>query len=62
MTMTTDTPVEPETPAESSKTLVVYFSGSGNTEAVAETIADTLNADIFQITPAEPYTSAVWIG
>lgn len=39
------------------KTLVVYFSATGNTKAVAETIAETLKADTFEITPAEPYTS-----
>ena len=35
-----------------------YFSASGNTEAVAETIADTLNADLFELVPADPYTDA----
>ncbi len=40
-----------------SKVLVAYFSATGNTKAVAETIADELGADIFEITPAEPYTS-----
>jgi len=47
-----------ETPGTSSgsKVLVVYFSASGNTEAVAETIADTLNADLFALVPADPYT------
>ena len=41
-----------------SRTLVAYFSASGNTEAVAQTIADTLDADLFEITPADPYTDA----
>lgn len=48
----------PNTPTTRGETLVVYFSGSGNTEAVAKTIADTLTADVFEITPADPYTSA----
>ena len=38
------------------RTLVVYFSGSGNTEAVAETIAGILDADLFELVPADPYT------
>lgn len=48
--------VEPA--AESGRTLVVYFSATGNTEAVAGYIAETLNADTFVITPEVPYTSA----
>ena len=49
-----EAPVEPE----SGKTLVVYFSASGNTKAVAEVIAKTVGADTYELTPAEPYTSA----
>lgn len=41
---------------EGKKALVVYFSWSGNTENVAESIADQTGADIFKIVPAEPYT------
>lgn len=37
--------------------LVVYYSATGSTKAAAETIAETLGADIFEIVPAEPYTS-----
>ena len=37
--------------------LVVYFSATGNTEAVAESIAENLGADIFKIVPSDPYTS-----
>ena len=45
-----------ETERESGKVLVVYYSASGNTEAVANTIAETMNADIFELEPVEPYS------
>lgn len=51
------TPPTPPTPS-GSNTLVVYFSASNNTERVANTIADELDADIFELTPVNPYTSA----
>ena len=61
------TPQEPPTTDESapqsqpeaeaaSASLVVYFSWSGNTESVANEIQAQTGADIFEITPAEPYT------
>ncbi len=40
------------------KILVVYFSATGNTKAIAETIAEGLQADIYEIVPEEPYTDA----
>lgn len=40
------------------KTLVVYFSPTGNTAAVARIIAATVKGDLFEIKPAEPYTAA----
>lgn len=49
---------EAETETESSTTLVVYFSATGNTKAIAEAIADGLQADIYEIVPEEPYTDA----
>lgn len=39
------------------KTIVVYFSASGNTKMVAELTASELGADLFEIEPAEPYTA-----
>ena len=50
-----DTPEPPTTTG--SKTLVVYFSASGSTKAVAETIADELDADIFELVPQDTYSS-----
>lgn len=44
------------TPSSINNVLVVYFSATGNTESVAERLAESLNADIFEITPADPYT------
>lgn len=40
------------------KTLVVYYSASGNTKTVAEKIAKDTNADTFEVTPKEPYSDA----
>ena len=61
---------EPETPAEAateddseeaaaettSKSLVVYFSWSGNTENVAKSIQTQTNSDLFEIVPKTPYS------
>ena len=38
------------------KTLVVYFSATGNTERVAEVIADTTGGELFELEPIDPYT------
>ena len=42
---------------EEGKTLVVYFSATGNTETAANYIAEATGADIFVLEPVEPYTS-----
>ena len=39
-------------------TLVVYFSATGTTKGVAEKIAAATDADMYEIVPAEPYSSA----
>ena len=45
------------TPTETgSKSLVVYFSWSGNTENVAKSIQSQTDSDIFEIIPATPYS------
>lgn len=41
-----------------SDTLIVYYSATGSTEAVADDIADYTGADVFVITPEQPYTEA----
>lgn len=48
---------EPETQPETGKTLVVYYSASGNTERVAKDIAEAADADLFEIVPTEVYTN-----
>lgn len=37
--------------------LVAYFSAQGHTEEVANQLAENLGADVFEITPAQEYTS-----
>lgn len=45
------------TGSDGSKVLVVYYSATGSTKAVAGYIANALGADTFELTPAKPYTS-----
>lgn len=56
----TETSAEPSEPAEpqGSKILVAVFSATGNTAPLAETVAELLGADLYVITPAQPYTEA----
>lgn len=39
-------------------TLVTYFSAEGTTAKVAKDYAESINADVFEIVPQEPYTKA----
>ena len=41
-----------------SKKLVTYFSASGVTARLAKTIAQAADAELYEIRPAQPYTSA----
>ena len=43
-------------PAAGGNVLVAYYSAQGHTAAVAQTIADELGADLFKVTPTEPYS------
>lgn len=56
---------EPETPEEESQPtveeedgqiLVVYYSNTGNTEAIANYLVELTDADLFELEPVEPYT------
>lgn len=40
------------------KVLVAYFSATNNTAGIATEIAESLGADLYVITPEEPYTAA----
>lgn len=48
--------VQPK-PGDGQKVLVAYFSATNTTKTLAEYISDGLNADIYEIVPATPYTS-----
>lgn len=41
-----------------SKTLVVFYSATGNTRRAAQTLAQAIGADLAELEPAEPYTAA----
>ncbi len=43
---------------ETGKTLVAYYSATGNTENVANYIATATDGDLFKLEPAEPYSDA----
>ena len=60
------TPVPPEETSDSAQepgeedtpsTLVAYFSATGNTEGVAQHLQAILDADLYEIVPAEPYSN-----
>lgn len=47
----------PDPEPEGSKILVAYFSATGNTEGIAQKLAEGLEADLYEIVPETPYTS-----
>jgi len=47
-----------DTESAGGKTLIVYYSASGNTEEVANYIASATGGDLFEIVPSEIYTNA----
>ena len=49
---------DPEPAPEEGSVLVAYFSATGNTERVANAIAEATGGDLFELTPVEPYTDA----
>lgn len=51
------TEAEKTTQSADTNVLVAYFSATGNTKTVAEQIADVTGGELYEIEPAEPYTS-----
>ena len=47
---------EQDSTEETGKVLVVYYSATGSTKAVANYIADATGGDLFELEPVEPYT------
>lgn len=60
--VTTDTvspaPAEETPESTGNKVLVAYFSATGHTKTIAEYLQATLDADLYEIVPQEPYTDA----
>lgn len=52
-----ETSAENETSSGEGKTLVVYYSATNNTEAVAGYIASATGGELYELVPTEPYTS-----
>ena len=55
-TAQTEEPGESSPEETGTKALVVYFSATGNTKAVAETLAKLQDAALYEIVPEQPYT------
>lgn len=53
----TETTEEATADMDEGKTLVVYYSATGTTEGVANIIAEVTGADLFEIEPADDYSS-----
>lgn len=53
-----ETPAPEPTPDANAKVLVAYFSATGNTENIAQHLETVLDADLYEIVPQQPYTSA----
>ncbi len=51
-------PEEPEPPVAGKHILVACFSATGNTRPLARAVAELLDADYYEMIPAEPYTEA----
>jgi len=56
---TTTDPAEPDpAPSEDGRVLIAYFSATNNTESIATHLNTILDADLYEIVPETPYTSA----
>ena len=55
-TAESDTEEVTDNVSDTGNVLVVYYSATGNTEEVANMIADTTGGDVFELEPTEPYT------
>lgn len=53
----TPTVDQTDEPKESSTILIVYYSAQSHTEAVVNTLKETLQADVFKVEPKNPYTT-----
>ena len=51
-------PTPDPVPNNEARVLVAYFSATGNTENIAGHLETVLGADLYEIVPQEPYTSA----
>lgn len=54
-TADSNTPTEPSD--SGTRVLIAYFSATGTTKKIAEYAAEATGADLYEIVPAEPYTS-----
>lgn len=52
----TPAPTQEPDEGDTSSTLVVYFSATGNTEGIAQHLQAILDAELYEIVPAEPYS------